>query len=82
LEPGPAGDLDRQAALTRRLMVSEPRYGEPPARRGSAGVRAGAAGAAGSRAGWIAAVEEALRTPVVLTSHGPTAADKSVRRPL
>jgi adenylosuccinate synthase len=79
LEPGPAGDLDRQAALTRRLMVSEPRYGEPPARRGSTGVRAGSAGAC---AGWVAAVEEALRTPVVLTSHGPTSEDKSVRHPL
>jgi adenylosuccinate synthase len=61
LEPGPAGDLDRQAALTRRLMVTAPRYRDPPGRH------------------WVGAVEEALRTPVVLTSHGPTAEDKSVR---
>jgi adenylosuccinate synthase len=83
LVPGPAGDLDRQAALTQRLMVSQPRYGEPPSRRGSARPRGGSAGrnggSAGPRAGWVAAVEEALHTPVVLTSSGPTAEDKSGR---
>jgi adenylosuccinate synthase len=72
LEPGPAGDLDRQAALTRRLMATTPHYGEPPSRRGSAG----------PHAGWIGSVEEALEAPVVLTSQGPTAEDKSLRMPL
>ncbi|GAA1748878.1 adenylosuccinate synthetase [Luedemannella helvata] len=31
---------------------------------------------------WIAAVEGAAGAPVVLASHGPTAADKTVRRPV
>jgi adenylosuccinate synthase len=69
LEPGPAGDLERQAALTRRLMATTPQYGEPPSRRGSAG----------PHAGWIASVEEALETPVVLASYGPTAEEKVYR---
>jgi adenylosuccinate synthase len=30
LIPGPAGDLDRQASLTARLMQSTPRYGDAP----------------------------------------------------
>ncbi|HEX2772782.1 MAG TPA: hypothetical protein VHN18_10175 [Micromonosporaceae bacterium] len=29
---------------------------------------------------WAAAVEEALAVPVLVTSHGPTAADKRPRR--
>ncbi|MEH1015915.1 adenylosuccinate synthetase [Micromonospora sp. CPCC 206060] len=32
LEPGPAGDLDRQAALTHRLATTVPRYDGPPPR--------------------------------------------------
>lgn len=63
LAPGPAGDLDRQEALTRRLMMTTAVYDEAP----------------GSRDGWIAAVEDAIQAPVVLTSHGPTAADKIAR---
>jgi adenylosuccinate synthase len=58
LEPGPAGDLDRQAALTRRLLTTRPAYLPPPR-------------------DWVAAVEEQLSAPVVVTSHGPTAADKT-----
>jgi adenylosuccinate synthase len=30
LEPGPAGDLERQEALTHRLLASRPEYGAPP----------------------------------------------------
>ncbi|MFC7549590.1 adenylosuccinate synthetase [Plantactinospora sp. GCM10030261] len=60
LAPGPAGDLDRQAALTRRLLQSTPLYDEPPPRD------------------WVGAVSDALDTPVVVTSHGPTSADKRV----
>ena len=63
LAPGPAGDLDRQAALTGRLLRSRPGYDEPPR-------------------DWVATVEDELACPVVLTSHGPTAEDKSVRGPL
>ncbi|MEJ3743830.1 adenylosuccinate synthetase [Actinomycetes bacterium KLBMP 9797] len=58
LAPGPAGDLDRQAALTRRLLTTSPRYADP------------------RPDDWVAAVSAALDTPVVLTSHGPTALDK------
>ncbi|WP_328348977.1 adenylosuccinate synthetase [Micromonospora sp. NBC_00421] len=57
LHPGPPGDLDRQAALTARLLRTRPVYDAPPT-------------------DWPAAVAEALAAPVVLTSHGPTAADK------
>lgn len=57
LRPGPPGDLDRQAALTARLLRARPVYDAPPA-------------------DWPAAVAGALAAPVVLTSHGPTAADK------
>ncbi|GAA5189874.1 hypothetical protein GCM10023322_43600 [Rugosimonospora acidiphila] len=71
LEPGSAGDLDRQAALTRRLLATRPRYGAPPGRD-----------PAGPTAGWIAAVERVLEVPVVLASHGPTAEDKSPLSPL
>ncbi len=67
LEPGPAGDLDRQAALTQRLMTTTPLYAEPPRSRASAGLHTT----------WIGAVEEELKAPVVLTSHGPTAEDKT-----
>ncbi|MFA1539164.1 adenylosuccinate synthetase [Actinomadura monticuli] len=55
LEAGPP-DLDRQAALTRRLLRARPVYGplgDP-----------------------VETVEDALGAPVVLRSHGPTAADK------
>jgi adenylosuccinate synthase len=31
---------------------------------------------------WVAAVEEELGTPVAVTSHGPTAADKRQRKAL
>jgi adenylosuccinate synthase len=63
LEAGPPGDLDRQEALTRRLMTSTPCYQPPP----------------DGPAGWVEAVEEQLDIPVALTSHGPTAEDKSPR---
>ncbi|XRQ03386.1 adenylosuccinate synthetase [Actinomadura welshii] len=55
LEIGPP-DLERQAALTRRLLKARPVYaplGRP-----------------------VETVEDALGTPVVLRSHGPTSADK------
>jgi adenylosuccinate synthase len=67
LEPGPAGDLDRQVALTQRLMATTPLYAEPPRSRASASFHTA----------WIRAVEEDLEAPVVLTSHGPTAEDKT-----
>ena len=55
LAAGPP-DLDRQAALTRRLLRARPVYaplGDP-----------------------VETIEDALRTPVVLRSYGPTSADK------
>ncbi|SCE71335.1 adenylosuccinate synthase [Micromonospora purpureochromogenes] len=58
LLPGPPGDLDRQAALTARLLRVRPVYDDPPA-------------------DWSAAVAGELGAPVVLTSHGPTAEDKT-----
>ncbi|MEO3774508.1 adenylosuccinate synthetase [Micromonospora sp. B9E7] len=58
LTPGPPGDLDRQAALTARLLRSRPLYDDPPT-------------------DWAEAVGAELGTPVVLTSHGPTADDKT-----
>ncbi|MFG1881030.1 adenylosuccinate synthetase [Micromonospora sp. NPDC049102] len=63
LTPGPPGDLDRQAALTDRLLRSRPVYENPPA-------------------DWAEAVGAELDTPVVLTSHGPTADDKRAHGPL
>ncbi|WP_431933877.1 adenylosuccinate synthetase, partial [Micromonospora sp. RP3T] len=57
LVPGPPGDLERQAALTARLMLARPVLDEAPG-------------------DWPAAVSEALRAPVLLTSHGPTAEEK------
>ncbi|MGA5307461.1 adenylosuccinate synthetase [Micromonospora taraxaci] len=63
LTPGPPGDLDRQAALTARLLRSRPVYDDPPA-------------------DWAEAVSAELDTPVVLTSHGPTADDKTAHGPL
>ncbi|MET8282325.1 adenylosuccinate synthetase [Micromonospora sp. NPDC005174] len=63
LTPGPPGDLDRQAALTARLLRSRPVYDDPPA-------------------DWAEAVGAELDTPVVLTSHGPTADDKRAHGPL
>ena len=58
LVPGPPGDLDRQAALTARLLRARPVYDPPPS-------------------DWPAAVARELGAPVVLTSHGPTAEDKT-----
>ncbi|MEV4479936.1 adenylosuccinate synthetase [Micromonospora coxensis] len=58
LVPGPAGDLDRQAALTARLLATRPVYDDPPG-------------------DWPAAVTAELGAPVVLTSHGPTAGEKT-----
>jgi adenylosuccinate synthase len=58
LRPGPPGDLDRQAALTARLLRARPVYDDPPA-------------------DWPAAVGAELGVPVVLTSHGPTAGEKT-----
>ncbi|MET8305483.1 adenylosuccinate synthetase [Micromonospora sp. NPDC005173] len=63
LTPGPPGDLDRQAALTARLLRSRPLYDDPPP-------------------DWAEAVRAELDTPVVLTSHGPTASDKTPHGPL
>ncbi|RUL91428.1 adenylosuccinate synthetase [Verrucosispora sp. FIM060022] len=60
LLPGPPGDLDRQAALTARLLRARPVYDDD------------------SPTDWPQAVTEALGAPVVLTSHGPTAADKNL----
>ena len=61
--PGPPGDLDRQEALTARLLRTSPVYDE--------------------RAGRLAAaVARELDAPVVLTSHGPTADDKTPHGPL
>src|SRR6266511_4167773 len=62
LSPGPAGDLDRQERLTRRLLAARPVY-------------------AGSATDWVAAVEQYLSAPVVLTSWGPTASDKTPDHP-
>ncbi|QFG27513.1 adenylosuccinate synthetase [Actinomadura sp. WMMB 499] len=61
LAPNPAGRLDLQEALTRRLLAARPVYA-PLARPEEA-------------------VEEALRAPVVLRSHGPTTADKRTTEP-
>ncbi|MFV2112366.1 adenylosuccinate synthetase [Micromonospora sp. LOL_025] len=63
LTPGPPGDLDRQAALTARLLRSRPVYDDPPV-------------------DWPSAVAGELGAPVVLTSHGPTADDKTPHGPL
>ncbi|WP_433653234.1 adenylosuccinate synthetase [Micromonospora zamorensis] len=63
LTPDPPGDLDRQAALTARLLRSSPLYDDPPA-------------------DWAKAVSAELGAPVVLTSHGPTADDKTPHGPL
>lgn len=57
LAPGPPGDLDRQAALTARLLGIRPVYDDAPA-------------------DWADAVARELDAPVVLTSRGPTSADK------
>ncbi|MFV2086716.1 adenylosuccinate synthetase [Micromonospora sp. LOL_021] len=62
LPTGPPGDLDRQAALTARLLTSRPRYAADPEPDPDS---------------WVAAVEAALGVPVRLTSHGPTADDKA-----
>ncbi|SCG56819.1 adenylosuccinate synthase [Micromonospora humi] len=57
LDSGPPGDLERQAALTGRLMRARPVLESAPG-------------------DWVAAVEEALGVPVLLTSRGPTAEEK------
>ena len=62
LVPGPPGDLDRQEALTRRLLAARPVY-------------------AGSFADRRAVVEQQLGVPVVVTSWGPTAAEKDGQLP-
>ncbi|GAB3948936.1 hypothetical protein GCM10027614_46900 [Micromonospora vulcania] len=64
LTPGPPGDLERQAALTARLLRSRPRYDDDPP------------------SDWAETVRTELGTPVVLTSHGPTADDKTPHGPL
>jgi adenylosuccinate synthase len=64
LRPGPFRDLDHQEALTASLLAARPRL--DPISPGSAD-------------GWIAAVERAVGAPVLITSHGPTAAEKRVR---
>ncbi|TDC30006.1 adenylosuccinate synthetase [Micromonospora sp. 15K316] len=63
LTPGPPGDLDRQAALTARLLRARPLYDDAPT-------------------DWAEAVGAELGAPVVLTSHGPTAGDKTPCGPL
>ena len=65
LPTGPPGDLDRQAALTAKLLASRPRYTADPEP---------------DPAAWVDAVEAALGVPVWLTSDGPTAADKRAGR--
>ncbi|MFG3553939.1 adenylosuccinate synthetase [Micromonospora sp. NPDC047557] len=63
LDPGPPGDLGRQAALTDRLLRARPLYDDPPT-------------------DWTEAVGAELGAPVLLTSHGPTADDKTPHGPL
>ena len=55
------GDLIRQAALTAKLLRARPGRTRTPGR---------------GTAAWTEAVEEALGTPVLLTSHGPRSSDK------
>lgn len=57
------GDLDRQAALTRRLLRSRPGRTRTPGPSPHA---------------WTDAVAEALHTPVLLTSNGPRSTDKQL----
>ncbi|WP_431963998.1 adenylosuccinate synthetase [Actinacidiphila sp. bgisy160] len=61
LPTAPPGDLGRQAALTERLLTARPARWDVP------GPDPGA---------WSQAIGDALGAPVVLESHGPTAADK------
>jgi adenylosuccinate synthase len=61
LPTAPPGDLARQAALTARLLEARPARWDVPGP---------------DPAAWSQAVGEALGAPVVLESHGPTAADK------
>ena len=60
------GDLDRQARLTTALLRARPGRTSTPG--------------ASPRA-WTEAVEAALDTPVLLTSHGPRSTDKELLRP-
>lgn len=64
LTAGPPGDLDRQAALTQRLLRTTPSYLPASAVR---------------RADWPDLASQLLGAPVTLTSHGPTALDKQPR---
>ena len=57
------GDLARQSALTAALLRTRPGRTRTPGR--------------GTRA-WTEAVEDALGTPVLLTSHGPRSTDKQL----
>ncbi|MFC1418808.1 adenylosuccinate synthetase [Streptacidiphilus cavernicola] len=61
LPPARPGDLARQAALTARLLRARPGRTRTPGHSGQA---------------WTEAVEQALDTPVLLTSHGPRSTDK------
>ena len=61
LPPARPGDLARQEALTRRLLAARPAVWETPGPHPQA---------------WTEALSGVLGAPVVLESHGPTAADK------
>jgi adenylosuccinate synthase len=65
--PGPPGDLARQERLTAALVKARP---------------GASALVPGGPDGWVDAVADTLGTPVVLRSHGPTAAGKVATRPL
>jgi adenylosuccinate synthase len=58
-------DLDRQEQLTRRLLQCSPEYLTLSKR---------------NPASYLALIEEQLDVPILLTSSGPTAADKQIRR--
>lgn len=58
--PGPEHDLIRQESLTNRLLHAHPVYAGPDPAPGD----------------WPDVAAEVLGAPVVLASHGPTAADK------
>jgi adenylosuccinate synthase len=58
-------DLDRQERLTRQLLLCSPQYLTLPQR---------------DPASYLALIEEQLDVPILITSSGPTAADKQMRR--
>jgi adenylosuccinate synthase len=66
-------DLDHQEALTARLRRCAPRYAFRPGR--------GASGRSDRVTAYCAFLDEQLGAPVVLSSHGPTAADKTPLQP-